>query len=50
VWCEVKQNAHTQATRQQAGLETVEKLQNVWRQLKRDEKVTCTDIFPFPYH
>jgi hypothetical protein len=48
VWCEVKQNAHTQATRQQAGLETVEKLQNVWRQLKRDEKVTCTDYFSFP--
>lgn len=48
VWCEVKQNAHTQATRQQAGLETVEKLQNVWRQLKRDEKVTCTDYFSLP--
>ena len=49
VWCEVKQNAHTQATRQQAGLETVEKLQNVWRQLKRDEKVKWhSDSFSFP--
>ena len=39
VWCEVNQSTHKQATRQQAGLEAVEQLQNVWRRLKRDEKV-----------
>lgn len=40
VWCEVEKSSKILATREQAGLEAVEQLQNAWRRLKRDEKVS----------
>ena len=40
MWCEAEESAQApRVTRQQARLEAVEKLQDAWRRLKRDEKV-----------
>jgi len=40
VWCEVETSSNILVTREQAGLDAVEQLQNAWRRLKRDEKVS----------